>query len=94
MSLWGEGEVAEVDLEAALGKESEGKMTKVWRCKAEGWFKPGSYNYLSVNAHTIEPKQEGFDLRELVDNKWLYYIDYLDKKVADRSDYPHEGGTW
>jgi hypothetical protein len=36
-ALQGESEVVEVDLEVAFGKESEGKMTKVWKCKEERW---------------------------------------------------------
>jgi hypothetical protein len=92
-ALRGEGEVTEVDLEAALGKESEGKMTKVWHCKEEGW-KEGKGSYLSVNAHTIEPGQEGLDLRELVDKKWVAYLDVLDDTEEDRFNYPQHGGTW
>jgi hypothetical protein len=94
-ALRGEGEVVEVDLEAALGEESEGKMTKVWRCKKEGWKEgKGKGNYLSINAHTIEPGQEGLDLREIVDKKWIAYLDFKDRKEEDRFDYPHESGTW
>ncbi|CAM6099465.1 unnamed protein product [Calypogeia fissa] len=93
-ALVGEGEVIEIDLEAAVGKESKGKMTKVWRVKEEGWFQPGVRKYLTVNAHTVEPGQEGFDLREIVDKKWLAYLDCKDFKGENRYDYPHEGGTW
>jgi hypothetical protein len=89
----GEGEIADVDLDAAMGKESEGKITKVWRCKPEGW-KEDRTSYLSVNALTIEAGQEGFDLRELVDKKWVAYSDCKDYKEDDRFDYPQVGGTW
>jgi hypothetical protein len=34
-ALQGESEVVEVDWEVVFGKESEGKMTKVWRCRKE-----------------------------------------------------------
>jgi hypothetical protein len=52
LSLQGEGELVEVDLEAAFGKEREGKMTKVWRCKEEGW-KEERGSYLRDDAQTI-----------------------------------------
>lgn len=85
----------DVDLEAEMGRESEekGKKTKVWRCKAEGW-KEGKTDYLSVNALTVEQGQEGFDLRELVDRKWVAYLDCKEYKEEDRFDYPQVGGTW
>ena len=57
----GEGEVSDTDLEAWLGKESEGKMTKVWKPRAENWradsaeWEEGKTSYLSVNALTIAP---------------------------------------
>ena len=89
----GESEVADVDLEAEMGKESKAKKTKVWKCKAEGW-KEGKASYLSVNALTIEAGQEGFDLREAVDKKWVAYLDCLNYKDDDRWDYPQVGGTW
>lgn len=89
----GEGEIVDVDLDVAMGKESEGTITKVWRCKPEGW-KEGRTSYLSVNALTIEAGQEGLDLRELVDKKWVEYDDCKDFKEEDRFDYPQVGGTW
>jgi hypothetical protein len=92
-TFMGEGEVVDVDMEAAAGKQSEGEMTRVWKCKVEGW-KEGKTGYLSVNALTIEQGQEGFDLREIVDKKWIAYLDCKDYKEEDRFDYPQEGGTW
>jgi hypothetical protein len=89
----GESEVVDVDLEVVLGKDSEGKTTKVWKCKAEGW-KESKMAYLSVNALTIEQGQEGFDLREILDKKWLAYLDCKEYKEKDRFDYPQVGGTW
>jgi hypothetical protein len=89
----GESEVVDVDLEKEMGKESEGKMTKVWRCKPEGW-KEGRTSYLSVNALTIEGGQDGFDLREMVDKKWVAYLDCKDYKEEHRFNYPQVGGTW
>lgn len=89
----GEGEIRDVDLEKELGKESQGRMTRVWGCKAEGW-KEGKTGYLSVNALTVEQGQEGFDLREMVDRKWVSYLDCKEYKEEDRFDYPQVGGTW
>jgi len=89
----GLGEVVDVDLEAEMGRGSEGKVTRVWRCKAEGW-KEGTTGYLSVNALTLEQGQEGLDLREIVDKKWVAYLDCKEYKEEVRFDYPQVGGTW
>lgn len=87
-----------MDLEKELGAEkSGGERTKVWRCKKEGWKEgrvEGRTSYLSVNAHTIEPGQEGLDLREIVDKKWVAYLDILNGKDEGSFDYPQRGGTW
>ncbi|KAJ8103500.1 hypothetical protein POJ06DRAFT_242062 [Lipomyces tetrasporus] len=92
-AVMGKGKVVDIDLEAALGNESDGKTTQVWGVEEEGW-KEDKTGYLSVNALTIEPGQEGLDLRELAQKKWIQYLDVRDGKEEDRYDYPHEGGTW
>ncbi|KAK0724242.1 hypothetical protein B0H67DRAFT_679912 [Lasiosphaeris hirsuta] len=101
MTYMGEGEVVDVDL-AELGVELEAGQeakTKVWRPKREGW-KEGKANgcYLSVNGHAIEAGQEGFDLTQLVDNKWVLYYDFLElgggEAKAQRYGTPHEYGTY
>jgi hypothetical protein len=104
MTFMGKGEVIEVD-PADLGlvqdegqEEAQAKM-KVWRPKKEGW-KEGRVNgcYLSVNGQSIEAGQEGFDLTEFVDNKWVLYYDYLElgggEAKARRYGKPHEYGAY
>jgi hypothetical protein len=101
----GEGEVSERDIpfvkipirDPATGKETGveeivGKK-RVWTPKREGW-KEGSGSYLSLNAHTLDAKQEGLDLREWAEKKWICYLDCLDETGEDNYDKPHEGGTY
>lgn len=83
----GDGEVDEIDLEEKLSGKSEGKMTRVWR-----YTKPTEH-YLSINGLTIEPDQEGFDLRHAVKEKWVLYDDMKDG-LPPSADYPHRGGAW
>lgn len=93
----GEGETIEVDLaDIGLG---EGK-TKAWRPKKEGWTegKLSHGCYLSVNAFTLEPGQEGLDLREWHENKWMEYLDVLRLGEPDAGkptyERPHPGGSY
>jgi len=81
----GEGEVVEKDV---LGEKK-----RVWVPKRSGYEK-GNISYLSVNAQTIEPGQEGFDLKEWHEKKWVCYLDCLDEKEDDRFGQPHRGGTY
>jgi hypothetical protein len=51
--------------------------------------------YLSVNAHTVDAGQEGFDMREWTDKKWLCYLDYLgSRRMPKTADSPHPGGCY
>ncbi|KAI1907667.1 hypothetical protein LOZ12_004374 [Ophidiomyces ophidiicola] len=83
-----DGLTEEIDLEVKLGKPSEGKMTKIWRMDEHN---PG---YHSVNAHTIDQDQEGFDLRDFSDKKWVKYLDCKEEVSPGRYNYPQNGGTW
>lgn len=91
----GEWEVKEIDLEEWLGNKSEGKTTKVWRAKADGW-QEGKVDtaYLSVNAITVEPGQKGFNMKEWYEKKWINYLDTKDETEDNRMGEPHEGGTY
>jgi hypothetical protein len=97
----GQGEAVYVDsaeLGLASGDEAMQKsQTKVWRPKKDGW-KEGRTNghYLSVNGYTIEPGQEGFDLREWTEEKKMMYIDNLsnDGRQPPRLERPHAGGAY
>lgn len=102
----GEGEIVDVTLPEALaladaesGTEQDGVSVKAWRPKRvelrEGIPHRGSY--LSVNGQTIEPGQEGFDLREWAERKAIMYLDFLtDEKdrLMERCERPHVGGAY
>jgi hypothetical protein len=81
----GEGEVKEVETE-------EGKK-QVWKVKSEGWDEKKS-NYLSVNAATIEPGQEGFSLKEWTEKGWIAYGEMREGIDVDRYGEPYEGGMY
>jgi len=78
----------------------EGEEVKCWMPKKETWREfqatdSGERNaYLSINAHTLEPKQEGFDLRDWVEQKRVAYLDLLEFKGEDSMERPHVGGTY
>jgi hypothetical protein len=83
----GEGEVTE--------KEIDGKKMKVWAPKKnDGRPQGGDVTYLSINAQTLEPGQEGLDLKEWHEKKWVCYLDSLDETEEDRYGEPHRGGTY
>ncbi|KAK9311245.1 hypothetical protein V1524DRAFT_443129 [Lipomyces starkeyi] len=44
---------------------------------------------------TLEPGQQGLDLRELKNKGCIEYLDRKKNKYeGPRFEYPHEGGTW
>lgn len=92
-TVGGKGKNEDVDLEAALGKPSEGKKTTVWKTITQEPTGPGR-NYLSINVHSIDQGQEGFDMRNFVDEKWVEYLDCKEETNPPRYDRPQEGGTW
>lgn len=104
-SLMGEGEVVEREVpEVKLpgrmeeGKEIVekvvgGKMNRVWVPK-DSQKDGGGRTILSVNAHTLEAKQEGLDLREWHEKGVICYLDCLDEKEDDSYDRPHAGGSY
>ncbi|CZR56896.1 uncharacterized protein PAC_06785 [Phialocephala subalpina] len=83
----GESEVVEVDIPVAEKGEEEVERRKVWKPKTEGWIEKET-GYLSVNAVTLEPGQEGLDLRE-----WIAYLDMRGEEEA-RMGRPHDGGIY
>lgn len=101
-SFGGEGEVVDLDLDKWLGKtDTEGMTTKIWRPKGgewrmqldeEEWVRPGCY--LSINATSIEPGQEGFSLKEWTEKGWISYIDAREKIGQMRLGEPYEGGMY
>jgi hypothetical protein len=108
----GEGEVVEREvsslppLEGIMRGETaqsraqvvDGGKIRYWRPKKEGWAeRRGAPGYLSVNAYTVDAGQEGFDLREWTEQKWIEYFDGLHMDGEDRDDTferPHPGGCY
>ena len=87
----GEGELVDRDVGGS------GERVTVW--SPLPGFMDTMTTYLSVNAYTIEPGQEGFDLREWTEKKWVEYLDCLDlggekKKLQTSFDRPPRGGAY
>jgi hypothetical protein len=74
--------------------KSESRVQKVWTPDPEGWIEGIGKCYLSINALTLEPKQEGLDLREWKENKLICYLDALNAAQQDSFERPHEGGAY
>ncbi|KAB8227295.1 uncharacterized protein BDW43DRAFT_294537 [Aspergillus alliaceus] len=78
------------------GSKETTKTITVWRIDPEG-YKENVSGYLTLNALSVDQDQahgNRLDLRELVDNKWMEYLDRKDNKLENRYDYPHDCGTW
>lgn len=75
--------------------ENGGKR-KVWHPRKDRVEGPDEGSlYLSVNAHAIDAGQEGFDMREWTEKKWLWYLDFLDDSSrAASADHPLPGGCY
>ncbi|KAH8648047.1 hypothetical protein BGZ60DRAFT_344433, partial [Tricladium varicosporioides] len=86
-SFEGEAEIREVEI--------DGKIQQAWAPKREGWSE-GTKNgcYLSINAITIEPGQEGFDLKEWHEKEWISYLDIKDETGKPRMGVPYPGGMY
>jgi hypothetical protein len=78
----------------------EGQEVSCWRPKKETWTEnlksvsSGRKTYLSINAHSLDAKQEGLDLREWVEKNLVGYLDCLDWEGKDSMERPHIGGTY
>jgi hypothetical protein len=95
-----EREVSEVKIPGRMEEGREitekvvgGKTARVWMPK-EGTKDGEGGTILSVNAYTLEAKQEGLDLRECHEKGVICYWDCLDEKEDDSFDRPHAGGTY
>jgi hypothetical protein len=80
----GEGEVRTEDV--------GGEKKEVWGFIADKWDKSKKC-YLSVNAVTLEPGQEGLDLREWTEKGWVAYFDFSEKH-EDQMGKPHPGDPY
>lgn len=77
------------------GQDGEQRIP-VLRLDPEG-YKENQTGYFTLNALTIDQDQahgSRLDLRRIVDNKWLEYLDHKEGNAETRYDYPQEGGTW
>ena len=79
----------------------EGQEVQCWRPKKETWTENlinavtnKRRSYFSINAHSLDAKQEGLDLRDWVDQKLVGYLDCLDFEGKDSRERPHIGGTY
>lgn len=99
----GEGEVVDSLDEGAMalnlqikGSGTQGKPAKVWK-PTQGGGHPQFGHYLSVNGHTIDAGQSGFDMREMTEKKQVMYCDCLSdpKNEAPLSyERPQKGGCY
>jgi hypothetical protein len=93
------GEVVEKDLAAEgvdlrlAGIHGDGKNVKVWKIKETGWIEE-KVGALRVNATSLEPEQEGLDLREFVEKGWVEYYDFLHDSRESQYGKPFEGGCY
>ncbi|KUL87462.1 hypothetical protein ZTR_04535 [Talaromyces verruculosus] len=73
-----------------------GKSLSVWRMDPAVYLEMKT-GYVSINALTIDQDQlhdQSLDLRHLVDEKAVEYMDGKEGKGERRYTYPHEGGAW
>jgi hypothetical protein len=95
---WIKDEIGRDLVEKALSLETfEGRdRLSVWRMDP-ALYQEQQTGYVSVNALTIDQDQlheQSLDLRQLVDQKVVEYMDCKERKGEKRYAYPHEGGTW
>ncbi|GAB1317675.1 Centromere protein V [Madurella fahalii] len=92
----GEGEVLEkVVPETQAATVPAGEKVAVWSPK-RGWVEEEA-RYLSVNAYTLDAGQEGVDLREWTEKKWVLYLECLaegDGPAERRYERPFAGGAY
>lgn len=74
-------------------RKVNGEETKIWK-PVDGHSDTKAGYYLSVNAQTLDAGQEGLDLREWVEKKWVCYLDCLDEEGSHTFERPHRGGTF
>lgn len=73
----------------------EGVRQQAWVIKKDSMRSPTRELYLSVNAVTIEPRQEGCDLREWHEKGWINYLDINNPEDDQRhTTIAHEGGMY
>ncbi|KIW06822.1 uncharacterized protein PV09_02502 [Verruconis gallopava] len=103
-TIRGPTEQAEVEVPAksleALGikaadvRSDSTVKVKAWKPKDEFVEKAGGGDYLSINAVTLNPQQEGLDLALFHEKQWVAYVDSLNRKAESRFGKPHPGGIY
>jgi len=73
----------------------EKKKVKGWGIKREDWEgELGNDGYLSVNAVTLDQRQEGLDMREWTEKGWVLYYDTRKEVEEEQMGRPHEGDMY
>jgi hypothetical protein len=76
-----------------LGFENDAEEVKV-HVTGNTW-KEGITHWLRVNAHALDADQEGLDIREWHERKWVQYVNWFDEVDGARSyDRPFHFGTY
>jgi hypothetical protein len=105
LGLGGKWEQADLDIGEWAGQEPDGKTQKVSVTKPDGvWLKnvngekvPIPMHYLSVNAVTLDGGEDGVDLREWHEKKWVYYVESRVRErgfSSEMSSGPHPCGMY
>jgi hypothetical protein len=75
--------IRELDIEGNASESGETVKIKAWKLKKEGFQEgDGGTSYFSINAVTLNPKQEGLDLASFHKNQWVAYVDSLERKAG------------
>jgi hypothetical protein len=109
VSLRGAGSLSKLDIdEAGLGPVADrlrdaglvGADGKVSAWRPEKPTDVADWDgYLSINGYSLDAGQEGLDLREWKEKKWVLYLDLLELKGKGKAaevvyDRPQEGGAY
>jgi hypothetical protein len=80
-----ERDIAAEGIDLAKAKvKGDGTKVKVWVPNPDGW-KEEEENWLRINATSLDAEQEGLDLREWTEKKWIQYVNWLDEVDGARS---------
>jgi hypothetical protein len=106
MTFAGPSERIEVDIDAlGLPKVTVERLVSqfggrskipAWRPSKEKWAVSGMdpICYLSINAFSFDADQDGLDLREWTEKKWVMYLDCLKLEGEPRYESPYPNGAY
>jgi hypothetical protein len=78
-----------------LGFQDEADAKAVKVCVTGDAWQEGRTHMLRVNAQTLDANQEGLDVREWHEKKWVQYVNWLDEvRGASSYDRPFHSGTY